>query len=55
MIPVEAIELVPGGPRNGRWAARLDLLLRMLHAVTIAEHPYAYLVATEPRRPRPRT
>ena len=51
MIPLEAIDpsfLV------SRWTGRLDTLLRMLHALTISEHPYAYLAATEPRRIRAR-
>ncbi len=54
MIPLEAIEpkfIAAGLPR---WTERLDVLLRMLHALTISEQPYAYLVATEPRRIRPR-
>ena len=54
MIPLEAIEptLIPPA-LNPRWTERLDVLLRMLHALTISEHPYAYFVATEPRRVRP--
>jgi len=56
MIPLEAIELLPGaGLTRERGAARLDVLLRMLHAVTLAEHPYAYLVATQPQPRRHRT
>lgn len=55
MMPLEVIEprfLAPG--LNPRWSDRLDLLLRMLHVLTVSEHPYAYLVATEPRYIRPR-
>ena len=55
MSPVEAIEptlLAPGF--NLRWSAHLDVFLRVLHALAVSEHPYAYLVATEPQRDRPR-
>ena len=48
MKPLEAIELLPTATYE-RWTALLDVLLRMLHGLTIAEHPYAYLIATEPR------
>lgn len=51
MMPLEAIELPLVEPQ---WSTRLDLLLRMLHALTISENPYGYLIATQPRRPRPR-
>ncbi len=50
MIPLEAIEPPLVAPRfRPRWTAGVDLLLRMLHGLTISEHPYAYLVATEQR------
>ena len=51
MIAMEAIEpgiFAPG--LSPRWIKLLDVLLRMLHALTISEGPYAYHVATE--RPR---
>lgn len=44
MITLEAIE----APRlYPRWTAGVDLLLRMLHGLTISDHPYTYLVAIE--------
>lgn len=49
MIPIEAVELVPAARPSERWRMRLDVLLRALHSITIAEHPYAYLVATQPK------
>ncbi len=55
MIPLEAVEprfLAAGF--DPRWSVRLDVLLRMLHALTISEHPYAYCAATKPRHIRPR-
>ena len=49
MTPLEAIEPTSVAPGfKLRWSQHLDVLLRMLHAATVAEHPYAYLVATEP-------
>lgn len=51
MIVFDAVELrrTSRRCRKRRGRARLELLLDMLHAVVQSEHPYAYLVATEPR------
>lgn len=55
MNPLAAIEprFVAAG-FNPRWTDRRDVLLRVLHALTVSEHPYAYRLATEPRRIQPR-
>jgi hypothetical protein len=52
-MPLEAIEPTLVAPQGiPRWTAG-ELLSRVLHALVVSEHPYAYLVATEQRlRPR---
>jgi hypothetical protein len=54
MTPLEAIDPMLVAPRGRpRWTAGGDLLLRMLYALVLSEHPYAYLSATEQHlRPR---
>lgn len=55
MMPLEAIGPTLVAPQvMPRWTAGVELLGRMLPAVVVSEHPYAHLVATEPRRVRPR-
>ena len=49
MMTIDAIELSDRDRR--RKTASWDLLFKMLHALVQAEHPCAYLVATE--RPAP--
>jgi hypothetical protein len=48
VIAIDAVELSDRERRKR--TAGWQLLFQMLHAVVQAEHPYAYLVATE-RRP----
>lgn len=55
MMPLEAIEptsVAPGFKLKSN--EYIEVLLRMLHALTVAKHPYVYLVATEPRPLRSR-
>jgi hypothetical protein len=51
MMALDAIELLDR--EHLKLSATWELLFRMLHALVQAEHPYAYLVATERRATRP--
>ncbi len=52
MTVLDAIELFPAGERRSHRRMRhLERMFDLLHALAQSEHPYAYLMATEPRKP----
>jgi len=51
MILLDAVEMFPAADLTpNRRMGHLDLMLDLLNALAESEHPYAYLMATEPRK-----